>query len=76
MDDFEKAILILFDESGAVESEMKHAKGYCDKIKKDQAISSVCVDAVVLFEFSSSLVWVLQTLHELIRVQYASVRGF
>ncbi|XP_034207073.1 exportin-T isoform X2 [Prunus dulcis] len=74
MDDLEKAILIMFDESGTVDSELKQkAKDYCDKIKEEQAICSVCIEKLCFSNLVQVQFWCLQTLHEVIRVRYSSM---
>ncbi|CAB4302763.1 unnamed protein product [Prunus armeniaca] len=74
MDDLEKAILIMFDESGTVGSELKQkAKDYCDKIKEEQAICSVCIEKLCFSNLVQVQFWCLQTLHEVIRVRYSSM---
>ncbi|XP_008342570.1 exportin-T-like isoform X2 [Malus sylvestris] len=73
MDDLEKAVLILFDESGTVDSELKQkAKDYCDKIKEEQAICSVCIERLCFSNLVQVQFWCLQALHEVIRVRYSS----
>ncbi|CAN6570986.1 unnamed protein product [Malus baccata var. baccata] len=74
MDDLEKAVLILFDESGTVDSELKQkAKDYCDKIKEEQAICSVCIERLCFSNLVQVQFWCLQALHEVIRVRYSSM---
>lgn len=57
MDDLEKAILISFDESGAVDSALKaQAVGYCQQIKETPSICSICIERLCSlnwFKFSS-----------------------
>ena len=45
MDDLEKAILIMFDESGATDDGLKkQAKNYCNDIKSKPSICSLCIE--------------------------------
>ncbi|XP_048334251.2 exportin-T isoform X1 [Ziziphus jujuba] len=74
MADLEKAILIIFDESGTVDSELKQkAKEYCDKIKEERAICRICIDRLCFSSLVQVQFWCLQTLHEVIRVGYSSI---
>lgn len=74
MDDFEKGILIMFDESGAIDDELKkQAKSYCNDLKEKPSICRLCIEKLC----SSSLVqvqfWCLQTLHEVIQTRYSTM---
>ncbi|KAM6601711.1 hypothetical protein CsatA_021320 [Cannabis sativa] len=74
MADLEKAILILFDESGAVDSELKlKAKEYCDKIKEEPAICRLCIEKLCFSNLVQIQFWCLQTLHDVIRVGYSAI---
>lgn len=74
MDDLEKAILIMFDESGTVDLELKQkAKEYCDKIKEEPAICRICVERICFSNLVQVQFWCLQTLHEVFRVGYSSM---
>lgn len=74
MDDLEKAILILFDESGAVDSELKlKAKEYCDKIKEEPAICRICIQKLCFSNLIQVQFWCLQTLHDVIRARYSAM---
>lgn len=74
MADLEKAILILFDESGAVDSELKQkAKEYCEKIKEGPAIWRICIERLYFSNLIQVQFWCLQTLHDVIRVGYSSM---
>ncbi|KAF3452025.1 hypothetical protein FNV43_RR08121 [Rhamnella rubrinervis] len=74
MDDLEQAILIMFDESGTVDLELKQkAKEYCDKIKEEQAICRICIERLCFSNLVQVQFWCLQTLHEVIRVGYSSM---
>lgn len=74
MDDVEKAILIMFDEAGNVDSELKQkAKEYCDKIKEEPAICRICIERLCFSSLVQVQFWCLQTLHEVIRLGYTSM---
>jgi len=74
MDDLEKAILILFDESGSIDEGLKKkAKDYCDEIKEKPSICSICIDKLCFSGIVQVQFWCLQTLHEVIRFRYASM---
>ncbi|XP_059456969.1 exportin-T [Corylus avellana] len=74
MDDMEKAILILFDESGSIDEGLKKkVKDYCNEIKEKPSICSICIDKLCFSGLVQVQFWCLQTLHEVIRVRYASV---
>ena len=72
MDDLEKAILIMFDETSNAGSNLKlKANEYCDKAKEESAICSVCVEKLCFSNLVQVQFWCLQTLHEIIRVRYS-----
>lgn len=74
MADLEKAILIIFDESGTVHSELKQkATEYCDQIKDEQAICSICIERMCFSNLYQVQFWCLQTLHEVLKVRYSSM---
>ncbi|XP_038724316.1 exportin-T isoform X1 [Tripterygium wilfordii] len=74
MDDLEKAILISFDESGAVDSTLKsQAVSFCGQIKDTSSICSICIEKLCFCELVQVQFWCLQTLHEVIRVRYSSI---
>ncbi|KAB1218353.1 Exportin-T [Morella rubra] len=74
MDDLEKAILILFDELGSSDEGLKKkAKDYCDEIKDKPSICSLCVKKLCFSSIFQVQFWCLQTLHEVIRIRYASM---
>lgn len=74
MADLEKAILIIFDESGTVHSELKQkATEYCDQIKDEQAICSICIERMCFSNLYQVQFWCLQTLHEVVKVRYSSM---
>ncbi|KAL5579569.1 hypothetical protein UlMin_012011 [Ulmus minor] len=72
MADLDKAILILFDESGTIDSELKQkAKDYCDKIKEELAICRICIEKLCFSNLVQVQFWCLQTLHDVIRARYS-----
>ena len=74
MDDVEKAILISFDESGAIDSELKsQAVNFCQQIKETPSICSLCIEKLCFCKLVQVQFWCLQTLHEFIRVKYGSM---
>ncbi|KAH1048222.1 hypothetical protein J1N35_039006 [Gossypium stocksii] len=74
MDDVEKAILISFDESGAIDSELKlQAVNFCQKIKGTPSICSLCIEKLCFCKLVQVQFWCLQALQEVIRVKYGSM---
>ncbi|GMI93678.1 PAUSED [Hibiscus trionum] len=74
MDDVEKAILISFDESGAIDSELKsQAVNFCQKIKENPSICSLCIEKLCFCKLVQVQFWCLQALQEVIRVKYGSM---
>ncbi|KAA0059396.1 exportin-T [Cucumis melo var. makuwa] len=72
MDDLEKAIVIMFDETSNVDSNLKlKANEYCDKAKDESAICRVCVEKLCFSNIVQVQFWCLQTLHETIRIRYS-----
>lgn len=71
MDDLEKAILISFDESGAIDSVLKsQAVSFCQRIKETPTICRICVEKLSFCELVQVQFWCLQTLLEVIRAKY------
>lgn len=71
MDDLEKAILFSFDETGNIDSVLKsQAIGYCQQIKDNPMICSICIEKLCYCKLVQVQFWCLQTLHEVIRVKY------
>ncbi|XVE88621.1 hypothetical protein DITRI_Ditri19aG0084300 [Diplodiscus trichospermus] len=74
MDDVENAILISFDESGVVDSELKsQAVNFCQQIKETPSICSLCIEKLRFCKLVQVQFLCLQTLHEAIRVKYGSM---
>ncbi|XP_011035726.1 PREDICTED: exportin-T-like isoform X2 [Populus euphratica] len=72
MDDVEKAILISFDESGAIDAALKsQAVSFCQQIKETPTVCCLCIEKLCFCRLVQVQFWCLQTLHELIRVKYA-----
>ncbi|RDX61303.1 Exportin-T, partial [Mucuna pruriens] len=74
MDDLEKAILIMFDESGALDDDLKkQAKVYCNDIKAKPSICRLCIEKLCFSNLVQVQFWCLQTLHEVIRTRYLTM---
>ncbi|KAL8230161.1 hypothetical protein R6Q59_000503 [Mikania micrantha] len=74
MDDLEKAILIIFDESGTVTSVLKsQAVAFCQQIKDNQSICRICIDRLCFSKLVQVQFWCLQCLHEVLRTRYSAM---
>ncbi|KAL7140384.1 hypothetical protein ABFS83_09G117300 [Erythranthe nasuta] len=74
MDDLEKAILISFDESGAVNSGLKEqAVAFIQQIKENPSVCSICIEKLCFSKLVQVQFWCLQCLHEVLRVKYSSM---
>lgn len=74
MDDLEKAILISFEESGAVNSVLKsQAVAFCQHIKETPSICSVCIEGLCHSNLVQVQFWCLQCLQEVVRVRYPTM---
>ncbi|KAK9066158.1 hypothetical protein SSX86_013479 [Deinandra increscens subsp. villosa] len=74
MDDLEKAILIIFDESGTVTSLLKsQAVAFCQQIKDNPSICSICIDRLCFSKLVEVQFWCLQCLHEVLRARYSGM---
>ncbi|XP_022889534.1 exportin-T-like isoform X3 [Olea europaea var. sylvestris] len=74
MDDLEKAILICFDESGTVDSELKSkAATFIQQIKETLSIPSICIEKLCFSKLVQVQFWCLQCLHEALRDKYSSM---
>uniref|UniRef100_A0A7N0RGF2 Exportin-T n=1 Tax=Kalanchoe fedtschenkoi TaxID=63787 RepID=A0A7N0RGF2_KALFE len=72
MDDLEKAILISFDESGAVESALKlQALSFCQQVKEAPAAWQICIERLGFTKLAQVQFWCLQCLYEVISSRYA-----
>ncbi|XP_071710453.1 exportin-T-like [Rutidosis leptorrhynchoides] len=72
MDDLEKAILIIFDESGTVTPVLKsQAVAFCQQIKdNNSSICGICIEKLCFSKLVQVQFWCLQTLHEVLRARY------
>ncbi|XP_011079646.1 exportin-T isoform X1 [Sesamum indicum] len=74
MDDLEKAILISFDESGAVDSVLKsQAVAFVQQIKETPSVCSICIEKLCFCKLVQVQFWCLQCLHEVLRAKYLSL---
>ncbi|WJX85791.1 hypothetical protein P8452_68194 [Trifolium repens] len=74
MDDLEKGILIMFDEWGAIDDELKkQAKSYCSNIKEKPSVCRLCIEKLCCSNLVQVQFWCLQTLHEVIRTRYSTI---
>lgn len=74
MDDLEKAILISFDEYGTIDPGLKsQAVEYCQRIKENPTITSICVERLFTSKLVQVQFWCLQCLHDAIRHRYSSM---
>ncbi|KAI3455627.1 hypothetical protein Pfo_012290 [Paulownia fortunei] len=74
MDDLEKAILISFDESGAVNSVLKEqAVAFIQQIKDTPSVWSICIEKLCFSKLVQVQFWCLQCLHEVLRIKYSSM---
>ncbi|KAF9615080.1 hypothetical protein IFM89_021651 [Coptis chinensis] len=74
MDDFEKAILISFDESGTIDPILKsQAVSYCQQTKETPDVHRICIERLSYAKFVQVQFWCLQTLHDVIRLRYTSI---
>ncbi|KAF5793437.1 putative armadillo-like helical, exportin-1/Importin-beta, exportin-T [Helianthus annuus] len=74
MDDLEKAILIIFDESGTVTSVLKSQAGaFCQQIKDSPSICSICIERLCFSKLVQVQFWCLQCLHEVVRARYSGM---
>ncbi|KAL2661735.1 hypothetical protein AAZV13_03G220800 [Glycine max] len=74
MDDLERAILVMFDESGALDDDLKkQAKVYCNDIKEKPLICRLCIEKLCFSNLVQVQFWCLQTLHEVIRTRYLTM---
>ncbi|XP_057439760.1 exportin-T isoform X3 [Lotus japonicus] len=74
MDDLEKGILIMFDESGAIDDELKkQAKNYCNDIKGKPSVCRLCIEKLCFTNLAQVQFWCLQTLHEVIQTRYTTM---
>eukprot|EP00249_Psilotum_nudum_P020366 c27671_g3_i1 orf=86-3106(+) len=71
MDDFERAIIFSFDQSGGVDAQLRaQAMAYCQQAKLSPSILQACIEKFRTSQFAEVQFWCLQTLEELIRHRY------
>ncbi|CAM8993560.1 unnamed protein product [Rhodiola kirilowii] len=74
MDDLEKAILISFDESGAVDSAFKlQALTYCQQVKEASTACQICIERLGFTKLPQVQFWCLQCLYDVVRSRYAAM---
>lgn len=74
MDDLEKAVLIIFDESGTVTSVLKsQAVAFCQQIKDNPSICRICIERLCFSKLVQVQFWCLQCLHEVLRSRYSGM---
>ncbi|KAK9827309.1 hypothetical protein WJX81_002974 [Elliptochloris bilobata] len=73
-DDFEKAVLFSFDQSGAVDVNIKaHAAAYCEEVRRSADCWQLCLQRFSASSFVEVRFWCLQMLHEMMRARYPSL---
>ncbi|MCO5598110.1 hypothetical protein L7F22_052201 [Adiantum nelumboides] len=71
MDDFEKAIIISFDQSGGVDAQLRaQAMAFCQSVKQSPNILQLCFDKLRKTQFAEVQFWSLQTIEELVKAKY------
>ncbi|KAL3700068.1 hypothetical protein R1sor_018090 [Riccia sorocarpa] len=74
MDDFEKAIFFSFDQSGAVDAQLRaQARAYCDQAKLSPTIWQACLEKYRVSQYPEVQFWCLQALEEVTRQRYRSL---
>lgn len=74
MDDFEKAILFSFDQTGAVDAQLKaQAVAYCEQVKQSPTIWQACLEKFRFSQFPEVQFWCLRVLEETTKVQYLAL---
>lgn len=74
MDDLERAILVIFDESGTLDDDLKkQAELYCNDVKEKPLICRLCIEKLCFSNLVQVQFWCLQTLHEVIRTRYLTM---
>lgn len=68
MDDLEKAILFSFDQTGAVNTDLKlQAQAYCEEVKRGPDFWHVCVQKFFTSEYAEVQFWCLMFLEDTLR---------
>ncbi|CAK9198433.1 unnamed protein product [Sphagnum troendelagicum] len=76
MDDFERAIFFSFDQSGAVDTQLKaQAMAYCEQAKQSPKIWHACLDKFRVSQYAEVQFWCLQTLEEVLQQRYRLLDG-
>ncbi|KAH7291557.1 hypothetical protein KP509_29G021800 [Ceratopteris richardii] len=71
MDDFDKAIIISFDQSGGVDAQLRtQAMAFCQSVKQAPNILHLCLDKLRTTQFAEVQFWCLQTIEELVKARY------
>ncbi|KAG6542252.1 hypothetical protein Mapa_016380 [Marchantia paleacea] len=74
MDDFEKAIFFSFDQTGAVDAQLKaQARAYCEQAKQAPTIWQACLEKFRVSQYAEVQFWCLQALEEITRQRYRSL---
>lgn len=74
MDDFEKAIFFSFDQSGAVDAQLRaQARAYCEQAKQSPTIWQACLEKFRVSQYAEVQFWCLQALEEVTRQRYRSL---
>uniref|UniRef100_A0A7N0TYM0 Exportin-T n=1 Tax=Kalanchoe fedtschenkoi TaxID=63787 RepID=A0A7N0TYM0_KALFE len=74
MDDLERAILISFDESGAVDSALKlQALAFCQQVKEAPTAWQICIERLGFTKLPQVQFWCLQCLYEVVSSRYAAM---
>jgi exportin-T len=74
MDDFERAIFFSFDQSGAVDDQLKaQARAFCDQAKQSPTIWQACFDKFRISQYAEVQFWCLQALEEVTRLRYVGL---
>ncbi|XP_024390921.1 exportin-T isoform X2 [Physcomitrium patens] len=74
MEDFEKAVLFSFDQSGAVSDELKaQAAAYCEQVKQAPNIIEACLEKIRISQYAEVQFWCLKTLEEVMQQRYKTL---
>ncbi|KAJ7566188.1 hypothetical protein O6H91_02G091900 [Diphasiastrum complanatum] len=74
MDDFEKAIYFSFDQSGAVDENLRaQAMAYCEQVKRSPSILHFCLEKYRASKYAEVQFWCFQTLEEVLRLKYTGI---
>lgn len=74
MDDFERAIIISFDQTGGIDPQLKaQAAAYCQQVKQSPSISQLCIQRFSASNYAEVQFWCLQSLEEIVKLRYTSL---